>query len=264
MEEVNNFVEVFDKIIQEKDSFNTAPKVSGALAILNLATDKLLNCPEKFEIDHEKLVKYNKFLVENVISRKCTNNVRKAISNSLLPGKLAKCRSLAELTENLKEKTSHQLVFGLKLFEYCQYHISPHAWFDFGELEGWYNGVFKKDNGNLSEIPFRERLLSNTYVALSSMYFALLDKFYKLLWNKLINTCSKMEKTEKADALNLVKIQSILSMNLKNASYLLHTEFTTEVVKSKFPGIIQVGSNDILDLFGVDAAGNEYIYFNKE
>lgn len=262
MEEVDNFITVFDKIIQEKDSFNTAPKVSGALSILNLATDKLLNCKGEFEIDHEKLVKYNKFLVEDVISKKCTNNVRKAISNSLLPGKLAKCRSLVELTENLKEKTSCQLVFGLKLFEYYQYHIPPRAWFDFGELEGWYNGVFKKDNGNLSEIPFRDRLLSNAYVALSSSYFALLDKFYKLLWNKL-NTCSKMEKTEKADALNLVKIQSILSQNLRAAVFLLRTEFTSEVSKSKFPGLIQVDSNDILDLYNVDAAGEEYIYFNK-
>jgi hypothetical protein len=262
MEEVDNFITVFDKIIQEKDSFNTAPKVSGALSILNLATDRLLNCKGEFEVDHEKLVKYNKFLVEDVIGRKCTNNVRKAISNSLLPGKLAKCRSLVELTENLEKKTKHQSVYGLKLFEYCQYHISPHAWLDFGELEGWYNGVFKKDNGNLSEIPFRDRLLSNTYVALSSTYFALLDKFYKLLWYKL-NTCSKMEKTERADAMNLVKIQSILSQNLRTASFLLNTEFTTEVIKSKFPGMIQVGNNDILDLYNVDAAGEEYIYFNK-
>lgn len=259
MEEVNNFIAVFDKIIQEKDSFNTAPKVNGALIALSTVVDKLSNFPGEVVIDHSKLVEYSKFLGEIVkTDSNCCSNIQKVISKSLLPSELTGCKSVKEVIKVLEEQKTVSAVSRFKIFEYNQICISPLAWCNLGSFDQWYDGIFKKQSDSSKDVPLSQRFEEDSYINLLMKFYNLLSKFFDLLNEKLHCTFTKEERICKSNVINLVKVQSRITHELWVSIYCITTEFMLETRKSKYPYLASMNHDDVYKLFSVSESIEDY------
>lgn len=218
IEEIKKFLEVFDTVIQEKDSINTSEKVEQTLAKLSTVIKDLSEKDVKVDamgIDQEKLIKYSEFLINSLSIFNPTEeegNEKEILSNSVLPTELSNVSTFSELEEKLLEENlpSISSVEGvrLKLFEYKLIALSPLFWDFWNEIH------------NSSE-EWWER---SGYLVLVSKFTNIISDFYDLLM-KLNVTIPKEDR---------LRCPQFLKVNTKMVSYFRKAFFIVNVEAEKY------------------------------
>lgn len=171
IEEIKNFLEVFDTTIQEKDSINTSEKVEQTLAKLSTVIKNLSEKDIKIdaiEIDKGKLIKYSEFLINSLGTFNLTeeeDNEKEILSNSILPTELSKVSTFSELEEKLQLPINFVGGGCLKLFEYKLIALSPLLWSSWNENHNSFEEWWEKSG----------------YLALVSKFTNIISDFYDLL-----------------------------------------------------------------------------------
>jgi hypothetical protein len=170
IEEIKNFLEVFDTTIQEKDSINTSEKVEQTLAKLSTVIKNLSEKDIKIDaigIDQGKLIKYSEFLINSLGTFNLTeeDNEKEILSNSVLPTELSNVSTFSELEEKLPIPICYGGGGCLKLFEYKLIILSPLFWSSC-------NKIFNS---------FEEWLKGSGYLALVLKFTNIISDFYDLL-----------------------------------------------------------------------------------
>lgn len=253
IEEIKNFLGVFDTTIQEKDSINTSEKVEQTLEKLSTVIKNLSEKDIKIDaigIDQRKLIKYSEFLINSLGTFNLTeeeDNEKEILSNSVLPTELSNVSTFSELEEKLPIPINF-VGGGLKLFEYKLIALSPLLWISWNENHNSFEEWWEKSG----------------YLALVLKFTNIISDFYDLLMKLNIT----IPKEDRLRCHKFLVINTRMVHWLKAAFHIVNTEvekYDKEKFYKRMASLLNldetIGEKMIEDAFKVSDSIFQYIDF---
>lgn len=251
-EKEKQFITTFDEVINNREKIKTPDEVGKSLDSLQEVVNELLTESNPVDIDHELLVKYNKFLAEDLakVSMEIDSFGRRknSLKQSSLPTEL-EGREFEDICSRIKSMAGY---FNLnhdinecRFFECYRVYLNPAVWNTYNSLSEWYTKEFLNKDSVTSHI---RKLLS------------IINGFYKIL----IRSGISFSNEERSSWKNIALIQCRAIHFVKTAAAeILFSVMEEEGGGSLYPDLIKKGDtsdiSNISDLFDVTVDGMYYL-----
>lgn len=244
-EKEKQFITVFDEVINNREKIKTPDDVGKSLDSLQEVVNELLTESNPVEIDHKLLVKYNKFLTEELaeVSSDFDSSGRQKISlkQSSLPTEL-EGKEFEDICSRIKSKAGNRNINECRFFECYRVYLKPTVW---DSLSEWYTKEFLNKDSVTNHI---RKLLS------------IIDGFWKIM---IRSDISFSNDGERSSSRNIALIQMLAVYFVKTAA--------AEILFSKredrgslFPDLINTSDiSKLSDLFEITAEGGKYLKFHE-
>lgn len=247
-EKENKFITVFDEVISNREKIKTPDDVGKALDSLQEVVYELFTEPNPVgEIDHELLVKYNKFLTEDLakvsIDFDCFGRRKNSLKESSLPTEL-EGKGFKDISSRIKSKSKYSKfktnrdIKEYRFFECYRVYLNPTVWSTYNSISEWYTKEFlNKDS------------ITNHTMKL----FSIIDGFYKIMLESDVSFSIEERPSWK----NLAQIQLKVVSFVKGAAIEIIKNYGSKG-HSLYPELMN--RNDVSDLFEITAEGsNKYL-----
>jgi len=250
-EKEKQFITVFNEVINNREKIKTPDEVGKSLDSLQEVVNDLFTKSNPVKIDHKLLVKYNKFLAEDLA--KVSMDIdsfgkrKNSLNQSSLPTEL-KGKEFEDICSGIKSKTEHFIlnhdINECKFFECYRVYLNPGVWDEYNSLSEWYTKEFLNKNSITNHI---RKLLS------------IINGFYKIL----IRSGISFSDEERSSWKNIALIQCRALFFVKTAAAKILFSFR----EALYPELIKQGDtsdiSNLNDLFDVTVEGSYKYLKNK-